>query len=260
MPVTDKAPAPYGPHKLVLDVMTRYRDGRIIAPITYDVLERIGFSPTAQKRVLASLKGIDLVDDEGKPTPEFDKIAHAPSNEYQSVLAGHLNEVYAEVLTLVDPAKATYEEVFDAFRRYKPTSVRNRMVSLFLALCEEAGIVDEVPQPDRTPSNNSTRGTRKSGSGNSKNGQATLPKSPPPPPGEEERRSPPKPDVPGISSLHPALSGFLADLPKLGVRWTAEERAVYLKAFNALLDVYYPAKPHQRGGQATMFDSDEGTA
>jgi hypothetical protein len=140
MPVTLDKPAPYAPARLVLDIVTRYREKGLPAPINEEVLRRIGVTDSLMSRTIQALQGLDLVDDKGAPTAIFDSLKLAPEPEYKNRLAQWLNATYADILKYVDPGTSGQSEITDAFRYYNPAGMRDRMVSLFMALYAEAGI------------------------------------------------------------------------------------------------------------------------
>ncbi len=82
------------------------------------------------------------------------------------MLAEILKAAYADIFRIVDPATATSVQLTDAFRGYQPQKQRDRMVTLFVGLCKEAGLVEGAPplsvprtSPRTTPKQNTERGS-----------------------------------------------------------------------------------------------------
>ena len=139
--------APYASSKAVTHVIQRFRDTGLPDPLTFEGLERIGVSSTMTSTTFRAFRFLGFVDEGGNRLPEFEQLRRATAAEYQETLAEIIRRSYIEVFKIVDPAQDTYEQVQDAFRGFDPANQRQKMVRLFLALCEEAGIVP--PQPKR---------------------------------------------------------------------------------------------------------------
>jgi hypothetical protein len=138
--------APYAPTDAVVRVLETYRDtGLGGGPINNTVLARMGMGDEICRRVLMSLRLLDLIDDEGKATTNLLAFKQATSEKYKEVLADQLYDVYAPVfaVTGTDLNSRTTAQVEDAFRTFKPDSLRKRMVTLFLGLCQYVGIMNE---------------------------------------------------------------------------------------------------------------------
>jgi Family of unknown function (DUF5343) len=229
MSIRTGAPAPYGPPAGVLAVINAYRDKGLISPFTPEVLRRAGINESLIPRVYKSLEGLDLIDHDGNPTERLKGLRTARTDEFQHALAEVVKSAYAEVLRFTNPATDDAKHIADAFRSYEPAGQRGRMVTLFMGLCEAAGIVP--------------KGTLK-----------TAPTSV----GRGGANGPPKwamdaPRRTGLSigpsararddsggGVSQALLGLIASLPSSGTSWTKHQREKFMTAFGHVLDYTIP--------------------
>lgn len=143
MSVTSSEPAPYAPAKAVLELIARFRNRGLPTPISLEVLGRAGITDSLIPRTFQALKVLDLIGEDGMPTPTFDGLRLAPEPDYKTRTAEWLNNAYADVLRFIDPANADETQIRDAFRNYKPVGQQDRMVTLFVGLYAAAGIGPE---------------------------------------------------------------------------------------------------------------------
>lgn len=236
MTVRPDEPAPYAPTSAVLDIIDRFRNKGLTTPIDAEVLARVGVSESLIPRTLKSLQQLDLVAEDGRPTPQLEGLRKASTEEFKPRLAEVVKAVYADVFQFADPATDDETRVTDAFRVYRPVSMRPRMISLFMGLCEAAGIIPE---------------------GGRKQNAAKSPRAPAKPRMEKRRASfaasanVRKMDGGGL--IPPPLMGLLASLPDEATGWTQSHRDSFLKTFTAVLDYVVPirenAGPDGEGGQ-----------
>ena len=227
MAVTADKPAPYAPTKAILEIIDRYRHRGLASPISADVLARAGISDSLISRTLQALVTLDLIDEEGHPTPTLEGIRLAPEAEYKKRLEDWLKGAYADVFSYVDPTRDDETRIRDAFRTYQPVAQQSRMVSLFQGLCVAAGLV-----PEKT-----TRQTSRPA---------------PPPVGNSRLRAYARRVVAerskdvsrhksdNVSGLPAPLAGLLASLPPAEDGWTDAERERFLTTFRAVLDFCIP--------------------
>lgn len=224
MPVTTDHPAPYAPASVILNLIERHRSRGLPPVVDSEVLGRAGVSASLIARTIQALQTLDLVTEDGKPSPVLEAIRMAPESEYKQRLAEWLNAAYADALQFVDPASADETQIRDAFRSYKPVGQQNRMVTLFIGLFAGAGIGPE----------------KKSGAPRKAGVAPRKPAAPAPP-----RPPAPKPHHHAPSAfqnggLPPALSGLLASLPNSGDGWVKADRDRFVATFGAVLDFCYP--------------------
>lgn len=168
--------APYAPTASVIKALETYREtGLGGGPITPPLLSRLSMGDEVARRVALSLKQLGLIDEEGRPTPVLVAFKQAGSTEYRTLFAELLYDVYSPVFAVIgrDPAKKTAGEVEDAFRAFRPDSLRKRMVTLFLGLCEYAGILEASPARTQGAAGRArpTSNGRASGNGTKKRSQ-----------------------------------------------------------------------------------------
>lgn len=228
MAVTTDQPAPYAPASAILDLIERHRSRGLPPVVDADVLARAGVSDSLIPRTLQSMKTLDLLTDDGRPSDVFEGIRLAPSAEYQQRLAEWLNAAYADALTFIDPGTDDEVAIRDAFRKYIPTGQQGRMVTLFMGLFTAAGVMPPRQKPvalkakgvTARPSVGKTRASS------------------PPARQRQSREQVPAPTT-MAGKLPAAIAGLLATLPTEGGMWTKERRDQFLATFGVVLDYSY---------------------
>jgi hypothetical protein len=221
--------APYASPKNVLDVIERYRHRGLRTPFTLELMGQVGVPDGAAHRTLQAFRLLDLVNEDGQPTEAFEELKLASEEEYPVRLGQVLRSAYHNVFTVVDPATDSPTGVRDAFRFYKPDSQQHRMVTLFLALCEEAGLIGKGPKKrgrakPRTSEGRSSAGTQRT-----------------PPPILPTVNSPPT-DL----ARDPAITGVLARLPG-DHRWTKRDRDRWFRALEGAVDLLVEVEEEPAG-------------
>lgn len=133
-------------------MVERFRDRGLQTPFTTEVLAKAGVTESLLNRTLQTLKLLDLVEDDGNPTQALRDYAKAPEDEARTRFAEMVRGTYAPIFSFVDPATDLPNRIRDAFRSYEPRGQQDRMVILFLALCEYTGIISKVPKRAPDPS------------------------------------------------------------------------------------------------------------
>lgn len=183
MAVNLEGGAPYAPSTSIMEFLTRNRAGTLPAPVTLQTLERLGIPESLRPRVIQALKLLDFIDNDGNLSPEMEQLRKAPTPEYLPKLADMLRATYADVFAVIDPSGASYEQVTDAFRGFKPAGQMSRMVTLFLGLLEHTGQWHDLPSPRSGSGQPAVRTPRKSPGEKARNASnGRKPAEPPPPP------------------------------------------------------------------------------
>lgn len=237
MPIEPNGPAPYAPPSAFLTFMAAVRDRDLPTPYTADVISRAGVTEALAPRVLKTLKLFDLIGGDDEPTDQLHDVARAGSAEYKARLADVLQSAYGDVFRYVDPAKDSAQDVADQFRSYTPRGQRDRMVTLFLGLCE---FVELAPVREREAKPRSTRKSRPA--------PPKKPKASTPPEAKTPRVgevwSPPTPN----SGSKPFIDGLIAQLPEAGANWSKAKRKAWTDAALAIFDLIYELPPEKEDG------------
>lgn len=143
MSIQPDGPAPYAPASAVIDVVLQHRDRGLPTPITTEVIGRAGVTDALAPRVMKALTLFDLVDGEGHGTDQFTELAQAAEPDFKDRFAAVLKAAYADVFQYVNPATDPPERIRDQFRHYRPRGQQERMVTLFMGLCEYSGLAPE---------------------------------------------------------------------------------------------------------------------
>lgn len=236
MPLASGGTAPYAPPATVLAAIKVFRDRGLTTPITAEVLTRASVPETLANRTVRSLVSLDLIDAKGAPTPEFEVLKKAPSSEYKSKLEELVRSVYAEVFQFTDPETDTVEKVTDAFRSYGPDGQRSRMVTLFLGLCEAAGIVPEGVANKRT-----SMGVGSPAATRARKAASPKPTASSRIPGGSAQEPPDR-------SIPSGLVAILAMLPKHEAGWPRARREQFMVLFGHAVDFAIPIRDSEPQG------------
>lgn len=229
MALQEEGPAPYTSPSAVIALVERFRDRGLTTPIDLDVLVRAGISEGLAPRTLYALRQLDLISEQGEPTEALEGLRLAPSDTYRERFAEVVRAAYSPIFQYVDPASDSIDRVRDAFRPYTPFGQQGRMVTLFLGLCEHAGITAgrprTAPEPRRAPGRPRQHPAVTRTRAHAQAAQQV----------DTQRQSEVTGDVPQtlIALMQEAL-------PARGSSWTAEQRDRFLATFKVLLDFSVP--------------------
>lgn len=229
MPIKPEGKAPYGPVTTVLQVLERYRERGLQTPFTTEVLARAGVSESLTRRTLQTLKLLELVDDDGNPASALEDYSRASTEDARTRLAQVVREVYAPVFAFADPAVDPLDRIRDAFRGFEPRGQQERMVALFIGLCEHVGLAPETSKGPTAPRPARPRSQKPAAAA---------------PSGRSGKGS--KPDAARQAGTLPdAVEGMVRELASIGPTWTRARRDEFMTVWNAVIAFSYPAHEHE---------------
>lgn len=207
----------------VFDVIKRLREVGLPNPLTVAEVTRVGVSEGNASRTVAALQFLGLIDKEGRHTESLQALERARTEEYPEILAEVLRSAYADIFKVVNPATATEVAIDDAFRGFNPSKQRKRMASLFIGLCQEAGIREGQPvtrdvAKERDPQDSGRI-----------------------PPTERGRKLDFKPRNPSVEKWISEIEYILKKLPEYDSEqrpsWTKKEHEAWVNFLNVWLDM-----------------------
>ena len=213
--IQSDGPAPYTSALALIAVIDGYRSKGLQTPFTLGVLTKAGVAESLAPRTLQALEILGLVDESGHPTEEFVALRKASKDKFQDRFGSFIRSAYSEVFSYADPAVDDREQVRDAFRDYTPIGQQDRMVNLFLALCDYAGIVAEDTMRKRSSGTPGTQKPRLKRPRSSKSHKPSLPAA-----------EYPSPKMPGT---HPLIDGLFQELPPSGSEWSKQKSEDWLE-------------------------------
>jgi len=215
---SDEKFAPYASIGNVISVIRRYRDYGTPKIIDLTEMQKAGVSEGNASRTLVTLRFLGLIEENGEPSPLFLQLNKARSDEYSKVLGDIVRNAYTEIFNILNPEVANDIEINDAFRGFSPSKQRDRMASLFLGLCKEAGIISGEPETHRKVASKPETKTRNRGAAKIK-------------PVDKIRES-------NVSYWFGQLKTMLDKLPPAEeAHWPKTTRDKWIQALTALLDL-----------------------
>jgi hypothetical protein len=232
--------APYNRTEPGIRTIRKIHEVGLPDPIIPATLERIGVNPHNAYQTIQMLRFLGIIDEKGHHTETYERLRRATTSDYGAVLAEIIRAAYHPVFAITNPAEDDMVAISDAFKNYyEPAAQRQRMVTLFLALCAEGGITVNAEKPRRDPQprrvHPRTRGTKPtdrktqasksdaddtSGTGNMDN-QA---------PRQESRQ-----ESEDVAPDYRVLALMLQHLPKDG-QWTQVRRDKWVNMMTAAVD------------------------
>lgn len=139
-----KPTAPYAPPSALFGFFERMKRARVPDRVDKKLLETYEIAPSNEYSVLGTLKHLGLVGDDGAPTDEF-SLVHLTGAAYEEKLRTLVRRAYEGFFDTYDRVPEDKELITTYFRvNYRPATAV-KATTLFLALCQKAGI--ELP-PD----------------------------------------------------------------------------------------------------------------
>lgn len=242
--------APYAPLANVIGLIRRRREKGLPEVLNVDKLLQIGIPEGNISRALQALKFLTLIDEEGRQTNNFNRLANAKESEYPEVLADIIRSAYRDIFVIIGHSEGFIEvsdqELIDAFRAYHPDAQRNRMIILFKGLCQEAGLMGGGPPETRKRTR--TVNPAKSSSTSYNGAKKDQPKSdnhqqtdfyPSPPALASQQISQFQVDTMTSTPESVILQGLLNQLPFLEKKWTQSRREKWIQAVTATVDLLF---------------------
>jgi hypothetical protein len=223
---------PYISFKTIINLADRIQDG-IPPRIDKSVLSYLSSGYRVQ--VITTLRTLSFIDDTGAPSDDFqDFIAEAPLR--QRITEGVWRRYYADVFATVDVARATADQLSEAFTKLGVAGDTRAKAMIFFVhgakfadIPVSALIVNGIK---RVRGSGAGRTRRRETGGDGIGDAATQTTLPPRPTTE--------PEIP----VHAYLRGAIVWLAENGPHWSAENQQMWIDNFVGSVKLVYPA---QRG-------------
>ena len=232
MAVRSGGQAPYAPPQTVFQLIQAFRNRALPTPFTREVYERAGVPDSLVTRTSQTFRLLDLVDESGNPTPEFEGLRRAGVSDYPQRLEAIVRAAYADAFQFVDPAQDSAEKVRDVFRHYEPLGQLTRIVTLFLALCEAAGIIPEGSRKQAAKSAAARPGGQRKSVTTKGPASAAAARA--------ARNADHVNAAEGAGGIPPLIRGLLVSLPSADTGWSQAQRDKFYTMFGSVLDFAIP--------------------
>jgi hypothetical protein len=245
--------APYAPTENVLRVLNKARGGGVRGPIDTPFLIQLGINDSMAPRAIRTLSFLGFIENDGAATPLLEEYVRADDEEAKRVLRQAVETAYALIFRAVNPETDTRQKIFNAFRTMKPQGQWDRMVTLFLGLCREAGYDVKDAPPTRSGKLDSPRETRVSRIRERFRSPARRTTE-----GAGDRAWPN--DAPGVGTslsretLDPSLVAFLGKLRDID---SLDSLDTWYQAFKGLFSYVLATKPKPTPPQETNEDQSD---
>jgi hypothetical protein len=140
--------APYASPENVVRVLDKVRANGLKGDIDEHFLLQLAIGEGMIARTLRAFEFLGFIEKGGSPTERLKAYIVSDDDEAKSILGTALLSAYDLIFRAVSPADDR-AKVFNAFRMMKPQGQWDRMVTLFLHLCREAGMEVKDPPPNR---------------------------------------------------------------------------------------------------------------
>lgn len=134
-----KRMAPYVPASTLSGFFDRIRNMNLPSEITTEILEKMGISTGSALALVSALRFLDLIDRQGASTEALRSL-QISGEEFKLNLEKVVRSAYADLFSLLDPAKDDREHLRNYFARTYSAATAEKATGLFLDLCDEAGI------------------------------------------------------------------------------------------------------------------------
>ena len=129
---------PYVPYRTFRNFTDQLRDG-IPARIDRSVWGA-RYSGSSGIQLMTTLKVLELVEEDGRPTPALEKLVHAEGDERRAVLTSILQRHYVPIFRL-DLERSTKAQITEAFKSYGAREgVLRKCENFFVQAAQDAGI------------------------------------------------------------------------------------------------------------------------
>jgi hypothetical protein len=208
---TENGFKPYASPENIVRTLARVRRGGV-RKVDAEFLVQIGIGEGMTARTLRALEYLGLIAEDGSLTPLFEEYVVASDEDAAAVLQGAVRRAYDPIFRAVDPSTDDRSKVHTAFRTMQPSGQWARMVTLFLGLCQAAGIAVKEP-PSNRPGKEGPPRDKPRGTGARKPPPVTRVQ---PNQGMQDLFSG---NIGGVRGrLDPALAGIVAKIPEIDTR------------------------------------------